>query len=82
MPDRKRQAHLALRIVEGIARDEPEVEELIMTTFDGPQAAAEAYAHLSGFLLQTLAKMKFNGSIPMAAIEVGYLIDRSGDDRG
>ena len=46
---------MALSLAEGVARGDPSVDQVVVAGFTDLGEAAEAHAHLAGFLLQTLA---------------------------
>ena len=49
------QARLALSLIEGMLRGDAVANSLAVETFDDVEQAAQAHAHLSGFLLEVLA---------------------------
>jgi len=76
MANRVDRAKLALRIVEGIARGEPDAEALIADSFDTAIDAAEAYAYLAGFMLELLAVQEPARSVEESIARIRRLLDR------
>jgi len=74
MADRRRPALLALNIAGGLSREDADAEALALAAFADLEEAAEAYAYLTGFLLQALADTAYDGSVGRAAAAVRSLI--------
>lgn len=71
-----RRAMTALALAEGVARDDPTVDQVLVQAFDDMAQAAEAHAYLAGFLLQTLASAS-SEPIANTATYVRSLLQRS-----
>lgn len=56
MDDRRRLARLALRLIEGAGKGDEYADALLAEAFDTHATAALAHAHLTGFVLELLAR--------------------------